>query len=74
MSFTTYHSRIAAAERLLARDAHNPTVAGIHSARAEFAENQDRLLESQANEGLAPPNSTSVPLKGETRTVVSEAK
>ena len=53
MSFSTYHSPSAVAERLLAIDAHDPGVA----AAAERAEIRHHLVMRHANERLAPANS-----------------
>jgi hypothetical protein len=54
MSFSTCHSRLALAERLLARDAHDPEVAAMHIAAAERAEIRNHLMTRHANECLAP--------------------
>jgi len=56
MSFSTYHSRSAVAERLLARDANDLEVAAIHTAAAERAEIRNHLVMRHANERLAPAN------------------
>ena len=54
MSFSTMHSRRAAAERLLAGHAHDPAAAAGHIAEAERAEMRNHLLTARANERLAP--------------------
>jgi hypothetical protein len=54
MSFSTYPSRRAAAERLLARDARDPETAAMHTAAAERADIRNHLVMRHANEHLAP--------------------
>ena len=56
MSFSTYHSPSAVAERLLATDAHDPGVAAIDTAAAERADIRNHLVMRHANERLAPAN------------------
>jgi hypothetical protein len=54
MSLSTYPSRRAVAERLLARDARDPETAAIHTAAAEMADIRNHLVMRRANERLAP--------------------
>ena len=56
MSFSTYPSRRAAAERLLAKDARDPETAAVYTAAAERADIRNHLVMRHANERLAPPN------------------
>ena len=55
MSFSTYYSRSAVAEQLLARDANDLGMASIHTA-AERADIRNHLVMRHANERLAPAN------------------
>ena len=54
MSFSTYHSRLALAERLLARDADSPEAAAMHIVTAERAENRNHAVSGHTNQHLAP--------------------
>jgi hypothetical protein len=67
MSFSTYSSRRAVAERLLARDARDPETAAMHRAAAESAEIRNHLVMRHANDHLAPAGGDKCPQRAESK-------